>query len=118
MPSRLFGEGAVMSELMSSVPQYIGIGRRARSETLRPARYHQPRFGAGDCPKREIADGQRNPGFIRPFEQDNFSDADLGGNLARQRQGLPQSPLAPGQMVERGKREGPPCSERLIRRTR
>ncbi len=56
----------VMSEPINpiSVPQHIGIDRRARSIALGPARHRQPCVGAGDRLEREVADRQRQPAAL------------------------------------------------------
>jgi hypothetical protein len=104
--------------ILELIPQHIGIDRRCRSETLRYARYRQPRISAGNRLKGEIADRQRHPGAFDFFEQDDFGDADAGGNLARQRQGYRRARQPHGQAVQHREHQRPPRRKRLIRRAR
>src|SRR5882757_10970415 len=116
--SWFFGIGAfVISELIS-VPQHIGIDRRARSKTLSPARYGQPCIGAGDCLEREVADRERHPGPVIYFQHKDLGDAHDRGNIAYQRQRYHLPRRSPGQPVQHRERQRPPCRERLIRRAR
>ena len=76
--TRCFGEGAlVMQEPINpiSIPQHIGIDRRARSMALGPAWHCQPCVGAGDRVEREVADRQRQPAALDPLQQHEFGDA-------------------------------------------
>src|SRR5882757_4345958 len=97
MLSRLLGAGAfalVMSNFLAkllscpllSLPQHIGINRRARSESLRAAGHRKPGFGAGDGPERQFPDRQRHPYALLSLQQDDLSNADAGCDLARKRQ--------------------------------
>src|SRR5712691_4158985 len=116
--SWFFGIGAfVISELIS-VPQHIGIDRRARSKTLSPARHGQPCIGAGDCLEREVADRERHPGPVIYFQQNDLGNADARGNLAYQRQRYRLPRRSPGQPVQHRQCQRPPCRQRLIRRAR
>src|SRR5258706_3195412 len=91
MLSRLFEEGALLMPELISVAQHISIYRRARSKAFAGWGHREPAIGAGDGLERHVADSKRHPGIFNLFEQDDFSNADALGNLARQRQGEPPS---------------------------
>ena len=59
-----------------SLPQHIGIDRRARRKSFGAAGNHKKGFGARNGFQRQFAYRQRRPGALALLQQHNFGNAD------------------------------------------
>ena len=117
--SRVFGKGAFAISESLSVPQHIGIDRRARSKALGAAGHREPGVSAGDGRRARAHPWPAATIGRRSFRAEPVRSYPRGGNLAGQRQGdgLPLR-RKPRQSLQHRKHQCPPHRQRLIRRAR